>query len=392
MKQELLNRVNKLRAKMQDHSLDSYIITSDEDIWYFTNITYMQQERPFILILTLDKNPIFVVPKLEEKHVKKGILDVDIITYWEYPSPQGTEWQNVLNEIVPKLGRIGIENNVKTEVFLNIESQELTPSNLVAEQRKIKSDYEIDKIRLSSKITDRAMMEIFKSIYKGASVLEPFTLSKNIQTDLIKNKQFDPLTTTLLTVVWPAPGSAMPHSVPNLGDKLGKGPNVGMSYYRINGYAAECERTLFLEQPGKDDVELFHHMMEARKKALSVLKDGIRAADVDSEARDYLSKNGLLSNLLHRTGHGVGLGNHEAPFLAEGSDEILKEGMVVTIEPGIYIEGIGGYRHSDTILITRDGYELLTKAPLDLEDVTIKSSNFAAKIKGSFIRKMLKIN
>ncbi len=391
MKQELLSRMNKLRLTMQEHSFDSYIITSEEDIWYFTNITYKPEERPFILIITLDQEPIFIVPKLEEIHVQKGILEANITAYWEYPSPHGANWHDILNEFIPKLGKIGIENNAKIEVFINIEAQELTSSSLVAEQRKVKSLYEIDKIKWSAKITDKAMGDIFKSIYPGACVIEPFTLSRNIQTDLIKTKQFDPMTTSLLTVVWPAPGSAMPHSIPNLDDRFGKGPNVAMSYYRINGYAAECERTLFLDSPSKDDEELFHHMMEARTKALSVLKAGVRAADVDSEARNYLSKNGLLSNLLHRTGHGVGLGNHEAPFLAEGSEEVLKEGMVVTVEPGIYIEGVGGYRHSDTILITKDGYELLTKSQLELEDVTIKSSNTVAKLKGSFIRRMLKI-
>src|SRR5699024_1821515 len=129
--------------------------------------------------------------------------------------------------------------------------------------------------------------------------------------------------------------------------------------FRINGYASECERTLFLEKPSETEEELFHHMMNARNEALKILRANVKASEVDAAANDYLGKYGLKSHLLHRTGHGIGLGNHEAPFLAEGSDEILQENMVVTVEPGIYIEGVGGYRHSDTVLITKDGYELL---------------------------------
>lgn len=392
LKQELLNRIKILQKTLEKQSLDAYIITAEDDIWYFTNITYKPEERPFFLIVSPNENPILVVPKLEESHVYKGVLDYEVIPYWEYPSPVGENWYDVLSDVIKKYKRTGIEENVKTEVFLKIEAKELVPSQIVSEQRKVKSAYELEKIRWSAKMSDKAIDMIFKSVYKGATVIEPFALSRNIQTKLIRTKQFDPITTSLLTAVWPAPISSMPHSIPNLNDRLKAGPNVAMAYFRINGYASESERTFFLEQPTKDEEELFHHMMNARQRALRVLRAGVKAADVDCEARDYLIKQGLKENLLHRTGHGVGLGNHEAPFLAEGSNEILEENMVVTVEPGIYLEGVGGYRHSDTILITKDGYELLTEAPLELTDVIIKKTNTVAKIKGNLIQKTLKIN
>ncbi|WP_066307489.1 Xaa-Pro peptidase family protein [Bacillus sp. FJAT-29814] len=391
LKQELLYRIGRLQKTLETHSIDSYIITAEEDIWYFTNITYKPEERPFFLVISPDQQPVLVVPKLEESHVYKGIIDCKVITYWDYPSPVGENWNEVLNDFIKRFGRTGIEDNVKAEVFLKIKAKELVPSQLIVEQRKLKSPYELEKIRSSARISDRAMEMIFKSVYKGATVIEPFALSRSVQTELIRTKQFDPITTSLLTAVWPAPISSMPHSIPNLGDRLGSGPNVAMAYFRINGYASECERTFFLENPTDEEEELFHLMMTARQRALKVLKAGARAADVDSEARNYLIKNGLSENLLHRTGHGVGLGNHEAPFIAEGSNEILEENMVITIEPGIYIDGVGGYRHSDTILVTREGYELLTTAPTELSDVIMKRPNPIAKLKGSLIQKSLKI-
>lgn len=392
LKRELSNRLKRLQYSLKINSLDAYIITDEDDIWYFTNITYKPEERPFFLIITHCQKPILVVPKLEETHVYKGVLDCKVITYWDYPSPVGENWYEVLNDVIKKFKRTGIEENVKADVFLQIQVKELIPSKLIAEQRKVKSPYEIEKIRQSSVISNKAMDLIFKSIYKGASVVEPFALSRNIQTDLIRNKQFDPITTTLLTAVWPSPISSMPHSIPHLADRLGSGPNVAMAYFRINGYASECERTFFLEKPTKEEGELFHHMMNARNRSLHILKAGVKAADVDAAAKDYLVTNGMKDNLLHRTGHGVGLGNHEPPFLAVGSDEVLEENMVITIEPGIYIEKVGGYRHSDTILITKDGYELLTKSPLELSDVTIKKSSMLAKIKGTIMQKTLRIN
>jgi len=253
LKQELLNRMDRLQKAMETHSLDSYIITAEEDIWYFTNITYKPEERPFFLIVSPNQQPVLVVPKLEEAHVYKGILDCKVITYWDYPSPVGENWYEVLNDFIKRFGRTGLEDNVKVEVFLKIKAMELIPSQLIVEQRKVKSPYELEKIRWSARISDRAMEMIFKSIYKGASVIEPFALSRSIQTDLIQTKQFDPVSTSLLTAVWPAPISSMPHSIPNLNDRLGEGPNVAMAYFRINGYASECERTLFLEKPTKEE-------------------------------------------------------------------------------------------------------------------------------------------
>lgn len=373
------------------NKLDAYIITAEEDIWYYTNITYKPEERPFFIIVAPDQAPTLLVPKLEESHVHKGVIDYEVVSYWEFPSPEGSNWYDILNQLIRKYDRVGIESNVRADVYQHTQAKELVLAQLVETQRKVKSAYELEKIRMSAKVCDEAMADIFRTIYRGASVLEPFTLSKKVQTNLIKSKQFDPITTSLLTAVWNAPTSAMPHSVPGLSDKFGDGPNVAMSYYRINGYSAECERTFFLGQPTKDDVDMFQHMLNARQAALRIVRAGVRAADVDAEARNYLEQQGLLNRLLHRTGHGVGLRNHEGPYIAEGNNEILEENMIITIEPGIYIEGVGGYRHSDTIRVTKDGYEFLTSFESDLENMTITKSNTLAKLKGKLVQKYLKL-
>ena len=251
LKHELMNRIKQLQNTLEENKVDSYIITAEEDIWYYTNITYKPEERPFFIIITPQQKPILVVPKLEELHVQKGLVDCEVIAYWEYPSPDGGNWFDVLNTILERFERVGIEQNVKAEVYLNIEAKELIPLRFVEEQRKVKSHYELEKIRFSAKLSDEAMNVIFNHVYKGCTAVEPFSLSRSIQTKLIKSKQFDPITTSLLTVVWNAPLSSMPHSIPNLDDKLGDGPNVAMAYFRINGYASECERTFFLDNPNK---------------------------------------------------------------------------------------------------------------------------------------------
>lgn len=390
LKQELEKRILHLQREMSNHQLDAYIISSEDNIWYLSNVTYKPEERPFFIIITPREKPVLIVPKLEEKHLHKIIIDCEIRSYWEYPSPPGENWFDILQSALEGHHRVGTESSITMNIANKIDNKELLYIDLVDEMRKVKSKYELEFMRYSAKISEKAMERIFQTAYAGASVVEFFTLSKSVQTELIRNKTFDPITTSLLTAVWPAPVSSMPHSIPNLNDTIRSGPNVAMSYFRINGYSSECERTFFMGEPKSDEKEHFHHMMSARKQALSILKAGVRCSDVDSEAKNYLIKNGYKEQLLHRTGHGVGVKNHEAPFIAEGSEEILQENMIITIEPGIYMDDLGGYRHSDTILITKDGYELLTRFPLDLKDVTITKSNFVSRIKGKVIQKALK--
>jgi Xaa-Pro dipeptidase len=94
---------------------------------------------------------------------------------------------------------------------------------------------------------------------------------------------------------------------------------------------------------------------------------------------------------LHRTGHGIGLGNHEGPWVAEGSDDRLAENMVISIEPGIYLRDLGGFRHSDTCKVTKDGYEALTQLPMDLDSLLMRNWKPFTRIKGRFVRRALRL-
>ena len=173
--------------------------------------------------------------------------------------------------------------------------------------------------------------------YYGVTVLEIFSEARGLQATVLKDGDYEPLTSSFLTVSWPAPFSSQPHGIPQVDDRLGNGPLVAMSFIRVNGYAAEVERTYFQRMPSEDERELFQHMENARKAAFDLVKPGVSCSEVDEAANNYLREKGLSKYLLHRTGHGIGLGNHEGPYVAEGSTEVLEENMIISIEPGIYI-------------------------------------------------------
>jgi len=118
--------------------------------------------------------------------------------------------------------------------------------------------------------------------------------------------------------------------------------------------------------------KVFDVTMEARSKAFELIKPGVRAEEVDRKVLSIIEDAGFGNNILHRTGHGFGITGHEPPWVALGSENVLTKNMVISIEPGIYIEGVGGFRHSDTVLVTDNGCVSLTEYPDSLDELTLK--------------------
>jgi Xaa-Pro dipeptidase len=163
-----------------------------------------------------------------------------------------------------------------------------------------------------------------------------------------------------------------PHNMTDIFLKMEEGgPHVSGVGGQIDGYGVEVERSFFLGAVPEKAKEPFDIMMKARTLAFDLAKPGANLSDVDAAVREVIKKGGYADKLLHRAGHGLGITGHEAPYIALGYDRILETGMIISIEPGIYIPGVGGFRHSDTVLITENGNLSLTQAPETLEDLTI---------------------
>jgi Xaa-Pro dipeptidase len=150
------------------------------------------------------------------------------------------------------------------------------------------------------------------------------------------------------------------------------GPHVSIVSAQVDGYGVELERTFFLAKVPDSARERFAVMFEARAKAFEMLRPGQHMGEIDAAVRRVISDAGYGDWILHRTGHSFGITGHEGPFLAVGEKRSLEPGMLVSVEPGIYREGNGGYRHSDTVLITDDGYLNLTHAPDQLGDLVLQ--------------------
>jgi Xaa-Pro aminopeptidase len=139
----------------------------------------------------------------------------------------------------------------------------------------------------------------------------------------------------------------------------------------IWGYNAELERAMIIGEPTDEMRRLFDHTVAAQQVAFDALRPGVTCADVDTAVLRYFEANDLLPYWRQHVGHGIGLGNHEAPFLDVGDHTQVEPGMVFTIEPGLYDGAVGGFRHSDTVVVTPDGIDILTDYPRDIESLTI---------------------
>ena len=139
----------------------------------------------------------------------------------------------------------------------------------------------------------------------------------------------------------------------------------------IWGYNAELERAMIIGEPTDEMRRLFDHTVAAQDVAFAALRPGVTCADVDGAVLRYFEDNDLLPYWRQHVGHGIGLRNHESPFLDIGDHTVVEAGMVFTIEPGLYLEGMGGFRHSDTVVVTEDGNARLTDYPRDIESLSI---------------------
>ena len=372
---ELKLRLDTVRAMMLAEELDYYVAAHTDNVYYLTNFAYMPFERPFFLIIPMEGKPGLVVPLLEVSHAEQRVLiEVDYHTYYEYPAPAGKTFIDTLQQLIGDDKKVGIESSLSIALQNEIPGRKVV-CDLIDKARLIKTDYEIGRIAYASKVTHIGMKKALSLAQPGPHIATIYSegTKEMMVTMLFEIPDVNLLMCKFTAAVWPKALSAQPHSIPGLFDELEEGgPNVAIVTAQTNGYSAELERTFFMGSVPDGAEKVFDVAMEARARAFELIKPGVRAEDVDRQVLSIIEAAGYGKNILHRTGHGFGITGHEPPWIALGSEHVLTKNMVISIEPGIYIEGVGGFRHSDTVLVTDNGCVSLTEHPDSLDDLTLK--------------------
>lgn len=373
-KEELNYRLEKVRSEMRKQQLDYYVSFDPVNIYYLTNFANNVHERPFILIIKVNDTPTMLVPLLEKSHVEsRALSDLNYESYYEFPAPKGQNWYDVYQNLIDKDKKVGVES------MLPIGISQKTPGNkvvtdIIDEARIIKTDYEIGRSVHACRVINKGHKELLKMCQPGVhefAIYQKITgiMTSKIITD-IPNANFMVCKTT--AAVWPPSFSHDPHIIPKIFAQMEEGgPHVSIVYAQVDGYGVEIERTFFLGNVPENTKKIFEVMFNAREYAYSMLQPGVLMSEIDKKVRKFITDKGYGDFIIHRTGHGLGITGHEAPFLAEGYDRILEPNMLISVEPGIYIPNLGGFRHSDSVLITEDGFIKLSKAPETIEELTI---------------------
>ncbi|EMF0267702.1 aminopeptidase P family protein [Enterococcus hirae] len=351
----MMLRVEKLRKKMQEENLDSFLITSPYNLRYLTNFT----GTTGLAVITLEK-AFFIT---DFRYTEQAVAQAQ---GFEIIKNVGPIFEEVA-DLVQKEGlrELGFEET--TVSFLEysvleeiIDAQLIPISGMIEELREIKDEEEIAIIEKACSIADLAYDHILKMIQPGMTEIEVAN-----QLDFYM-RSLGASGVSFETIVASGLRSAMPHGVASKkiieqGDLI----TIDFGCY-YEGYVSDMTRTFAIGDPGEQLKEIYQIVLEAQLAVLEVAKPGVTGKQLDAVARDYITKHGYGEAFGHSTGHGIGLEIHEGPNVSVRAEKQFVPGNIITDEPGIYLPGIGGVRIEDDLLITSDGNRVLTHSPKEL--------------------------
>jgi len=345
------------KMKKENKEIEGFLVTNLKNLNYLSGF----DGEGAALIGVSGKNYLLTDSRYTEQAQKES-PDFKIIT--DEPKKKNARIL-ALKKILEKnkIKKIAFEsNNLSYADFKkyseSFESTEFLPTENIIEQiRMIKDKEEIIKIKKAAQITTESIKDVFEIIRPGIRELDIASeLAYTMRKKGAQKEAFE-------TIVVSGERSSLPHGKPSE-KKIVEGEliiiDMGANYQNYN---SDITRTIIMGKENQKQKEIFSIVLEAQKTALEFLKPGVKCKEVDSVARGIIEKKGYGKYFGHGLGHGVGLNIHELPRVSFSDDTVLSPGMVITIEPGIYLPGVGGVRIEDSVLITEEGYEILTWFP-----------------------------
>ncbi|GAX90897.1 M24 family metallopeptidase [Effusibacillus lacus] len=350
------NRLTRLREQIANQPVDGMLILKPENRRYISGFT---GSAGYLLVTSSDA--VLITDFRYTEQAREQAPHFRVVEH-------GSSAPEAIRSELTALGvkRLGFEKDYLTYSLYSIykdkfEGVELEPTEGIVEKlRAVKDDQEIEWIRQAARIADDAFSHILAYLKPGARErdialeLEYFMRRKGA-----KSSSFD-------IIVASGVRSSFPHGVAS--DKLlERGDFVKMDFGALyEGYCSDITRTVVLGEPSDKQREIYNIVLEAQMYALEHIKPGMSGKEADALARDIIKEKGYGEHFGHSLGHGLGLYIHEEPRLSTLSSDILQPGMVVTVEPGIYIPGMGGVRIEDDVAITETGLEILTASTKEL--------------------------
>ncbi len=383
---EFAARRDRVLEHVRAAGLSGYVLFEQDSIRYLTGFNFLSNERPVIFAESAAGEHVVFVPEFEVERTRAETTFERIESYPEYPGIEHP--MSILSRILADLGITGAlaADNDGYPGILGYEGPTLSAvtggtvaplSPFIESMMVRKSAAEVELIRESARWCERAHRLLQEYTRVGATEAEVSLRAGHEATlamlavlgDVEQQGSSDGVSAGYrgqigLRSSW---AHAVAHNIEFVaGDTL-----VTETSAPIRGYNAELERAMVIGPPTDEMRHLFGHVVAAQDVAFTALRPGVTCAEVDGAVMHYFEEHDLLPYWRQHTGHGIGLRNHEAPFLDLGDHTFVEPGMVFTIEPGLYSPTVGGFRHSDTVAVTDDGIELLTNYPRDIESLTL---------------------
>jgi Xaa-Pro dipeptidase len=386
---ERQNRIDAVRDWLRRQDLSGLCVFNQTLIAYLVGYHFQQTERPVALVISVGGRQGILVPALESDHVRALPLIDEIVDYPEYPGLRHPMYflADLIQGMAIAPNRLAADQPAYPPVWgyrgptlAELFDLPRIPSaaDFLSDLRSRKSAEIVDLLRQSAYWGNLAHEILQQSITTGRTEIEIGQAASQAATAAMfaqlgsAYRNHDWGVTPIHVGFKAGPETAFPHPM-GTSRPIGRGDLIiTWSTAKMAGYHAELERTLIVGEAGEEQRFFFDHMCRAQEIGIAAIGPGRRCADVDQAVYDYWAGNDLLPYVRHHTGHALGMEIHEAPFLDRGDQTLLAPGMVFSVEPGLYVPGVGGFRHSDTVLVTEDGHEVLTYYPRQLGHLTIQ--------------------
>ncbi|MFH1217650.1 MAG: Xaa-Pro peptidase family protein [Pseudomonadota bacterium] len=356
-----MEKIIRLQNRINRQKIDAMLVTQPDNRRYLSGYSAADgsiAESSGVLLVPRRGTPFLFTDSRFDLHAREEAIGFEVLLY-----PKGLH--ALLKKILPRMGikRLGFESHYMlyasaTKLLdmtgkMGIEA--LPVSGLVEKMRVRKSLEEIEKIEKSVLLNEEVFQEVFATLREGQTERE---VAMRIENIMLRKGAERP---SFETIVAGGPNGALPHAVPG-SRPLRKGEPIVIDMGLVlDGYCSDMTRTVVLGTPDQKTVELFRLVRQAQLAATGKIRAGITGKEADRAARDVINLAGLGDKFGHGLGHGVGLAVHEAPSLNRRNGRKLQSGMIVTIEPGIYLEGWGGIRLENMGVVEDDGCRILNR-------------------------------
>lgn len=349
-------KLERILASMKENGIEQFIIADPMSIYYLTGRLIHCMERMMVLYLDVNGNHKFVIGKL----FPQSEMGVDVV-YFE----DTEDCVKLLAGYMRKGTKIGVDKVWPARFLLPLiklfpESEFEVTSYIVDTIRQIKGEEEQELMRTASVINDEVMEQLIPLVKEGYTELQMCDKILEFYTEKgAEGFSFTP-------IVGYGDNAADPHHASDNATAK-HGDAVVLDIGCVNkGYCSDMTRTVFFGEVTEEQRKIYEIVKEANLRGIAAAKPGNRFCDVDDAARHYIEEQGYGEYFTHRTGHSIGMEEHEYGDVSSINEEVLKPGMCFSVEPGIYIPGVVGVRIEDLVIVTEDGCEVLNHVSKDL--------------------------